>query len=70
MKRLRFERPSRPFLVGLCIVVTALGVMLYAENAECDWCVSTFCSNSAQCPGDCVCAIPWGKVNGSCSGTR
>ncbi len=51
---------------GLLFVALGLG----APRAECDHCLPTFCGYSAECPGDCVCAIPWGEATGTCMGTR
>ncbi len=54
--------------------ITILAIAGYglfaATDANCDWCVSTFCGSSAECPGTCVCAIPQGRATGYCTGTR
>lgn len=64
----------RKQIVGVFVALATIGVLvgafIAARPAQCDWCVATFCGSSAECPGDCVCAIPWGEVTGECSGTR
>lgn len=57
-------------VIGLGLVVFG-GLSLISSAARCDqWCVPTYCSNSAQCHGGCVCAIPDGRTTGYCTGTR
>lgn len=52
-------------------VLTIAGCGLFAaRDAKCSWCIATFCGSSAECPGGCVCAIPWGQATGHCTGTR
>lgn len=61
-------------LIDALIVIAAFlalaSLLVVANPGHCDWCVATFCGSSADCPGDCVCAIPWGEVTGSCSGSN
>jgi hypothetical protein len=53
------------FIVAVLMMPAALA----PSTAWCEWCVPTFCGTSAECPGNCVCAIPWGQVTGECVGT-
>lgn len=55
-------------LAGLLAAATLLGP---TSEARCQiGCLPTFCGTSGQCPGDCVCAIPFGEATGHCTGTR
>ena len=42
--------------------------LAFAPPAKCNWCLSTFCANSADCPRGCHCSIPFGAATGECSG--
>lgn len=55
--------------VGLLVATAAL---LATARLACavGWCVPTFCGNTSQCPGSCVCAIEPGQVTGHCVGTQ
>ena len=46
------------------------GILIAAPPAHCEWCIATFCGTSAECPGQCVCAIPQGGATGHCMGIR
>ena len=56
----------------LLLTTLAVGAMLFlfAQPAPCAWCLDSFCAFSAECPTNCVCAIPWGEVTGSCTMSR
>jgi len=51
-----------------CAAFVAIGYLWAAQPANCAWCVPTFCGFSSDCPPNCHCAIPWGRVTGRCSG--
>jgi hypothetical protein len=63
---------ARPTALGIALAAALLLVAfgLGAPRAECDGCLPTFCGHSAECSGDCVCAIPMGEATGTCMGTR
>ena len=46
------------------------GGLFLGQPAKCQHCVPTFCGTTAECPGDCVCAIPNDRATGTCMGTR
>jgi len=52
------------------VILTLTFVVLTARSASCNWCVATFCGSSSECPGNCVCAIPWGSATGHCTGSQ
>ena len=56
-----------PLILAAAVVTYHLAT---APPAHCNWCVATFCGSSSQCPSGCFCAIPFGDIVGTCSGTN
>jgi len=59
------------FILRWGIIAITVGILLlvaafWKGDAECNWCVPSYCAFDHDCPDNCACCIEHGEIDGVC----